>query len=315
MQALISRGVFLSGLVCVSLAWAQGAPLAGAAPQGAGPGQTVVPEVDHSKECDSACLRKHMDQYLAAYLKHDPATLQVNPTLRASENSKAVALGDNSWNQVKRMLPEQVVLTDPFAGQVMALGVVEMRGPQQFVFSVRLKIENNKISESEIQAIAESTGGVHFRPDLMAATYATLNATIPAAERGTRAELLKMARVAWGLDSGTVSRTETCLHYENWESPDGGAGCRGAGRNPRNVRVPLVDVEKGVAVSYVMEDFSSPQVGNGPPTEANMKLPVFYLQPTSISIAKAAKFTKDKFAMDAWLMQTGEIGMMPVFRK
>ncbi|MGC3982417.1 MAG: hypothetical protein QM808_14300 [Steroidobacteraceae bacterium] len=309
-------GLVLPALFATGAAWSQAAPPPGGAPgAGPGPGQAVVPEVDHSKECDSTCLRKHMDQYLAAYLKHDPATLQVNPTLRASENSKAVALGDNSWNQVKRMLPEQVVLTDPFAGQVMALGVVEMRGPQQFIFSLRLKIENNKISESEIQTIAESIGGVHFRPDLMAASYKTLDTTIPAAERSTRAELLKAARVAWGLDSGTVSRTETCLHYENWESPDGGSGCRGAGRNPRNVRVPLVDVEKGVAVSYFMEDFSSPQLGNGPPAEANMKLPVFYLQPTSLSIAKAAKFTQGKFAMDAWLMQTGEIGMMPVFRK
>jgi len=292
----------------------QGGP-GGPGPGGPGPGQMAEPEVDHSKECDSNCLRQHMDEYLAAYLKHDPSTLEVNPTLRASENNLAVALGDNSWNQVKSMWPEKVVLTDPYSGQVMTMGVVEMRAQQPFILAIRLKIENNRISESEIQTISKSTGGVHFRPDLIKESYAELNEVVPASERSTRDELLKSARIAWGLDSGQVTRTDNCWHYENWESPDGGSGCRGAGRNPRNSRTPLVDVEKGVAVSYVMEDFSSPQPGDGPPEEANQELPIFYLQPISMGITKAAKFVDGKFAMDLWLMQTGELGMMPVFRK
>lgn len=311
MRILCVTGLLLSGALGPVAALAQG-PGPGAGP---GPGQAAVPDVDHSSECDSNCLRTHMERYLAAYLKHDPSSLQVNPTLRASENSRAVALGDDSWNQVKRLLPEKVVLTDPHAGEVLALGVAEMRAREQFIFSVRLKIEGNRISESEIQTIAERTGGVHFRPDLMAKTWTTLDQSVPVAERASRAELLKSARIAWGLDAGQASRTSDCYHYENWESPDGGSGCRGAGRNPRHVRVPLVDVEKGVVVSYSMEDFMSPQSGDGPPTEANSKLPVFYLQPTSLYLLKAAKFTRGEFAMDLWLMQTGEIGTMPVFRR
>ncbi len=309
------RSIWWSGLMFTGLAWAQAVPAPGQG-AGPGPGQTVAPEVDHSSECGSACLRKHAEQYMAAYAKHDPSMLQVNPTLRASENSHAVALGDNTWNTVKRILPDQVVLTDPFAGQVLVLGVLEMRGPESFIYSVRLKIENNRISESEIQMVSERTGGVHFRPDLMSKSYEKLNSTLSADQRVSRIELLKAARITWGLDAGAApARSADCVHYENWESPDGGSGCRGGGRNPRNIRVPLVDVEKGVVVSYLLEDFTSPQLGDGPPSEAKSKLPVFYIEPMTFYVMKTAKFTAGQFAMDAMFMASQQFGTTTVFRK
>lgn len=328
-----ARGVLWSSLLLASFAWAQGASPAGGPPPGGpppaggppgggppgagpGPGQAVVPEVDHSKDCDSNCLRKHVEKYMEAYAKHDPSGLEVNPTFRAGENSHAVALGDNSWNTARRFLPEKVVLTDPFAGQVLVLGVLEMRGAEPFIYSVRLKIENNKISESEIQLVSEKNGAVHFRPDLMGQSYQQLNSTLPAAERMSRADLLKAARITWGLESGTQpARAEKCIHYENWESPDGGSGCRGGGRNPREIRVPLVDVEKGVVVQYSLEDFTSPSTGNGPPSDANAKLPPFYMYPITFYIMKTAKFVGGKFAMDAMFMAVQEHGVTTVFRK
>lgn len=314
--AQILRAAMWSGLIVTGLAWAQGAPPAGGAPGGPGPGQAAAPEVDHSKECDSACLRNHAEKYMAAYAKHDPSSLEVNPTLRAGENSHAVALGDNTWNTARRILPEKVVLTDPFAGQVLVLGVLEMRGAEPFIYSVRLKIENNKISESEIMAVSERTGGVHFRPDLMSKNYEKLNSALPAAQRMSRADLLKAARITWGLEAGAQpARATDCFHYENWESPDGGSGCRGGGRNPRAIRVPLVDVEKGVVVSYLLEDFTSPQTGNGPPSEANSKLPVFYIEPMTFYVMKTAKFIGGQFAMDSMFMSAQEHGVSTVFRR
>jgi hypothetical protein len=308
------RSVMWMSLMITGLAGAQGA--APAATRGAGPGQAVAPEVDHSSECDSGCLRNHAEKYLAAYARHDPSTLEVNPTLRAGENSHAVALGDNTWNQVRRILPDRVVLTDPFAGQVLVLGVLEMRAAEPFIYSVRLKIENDRISESEIMAVSERTGGVHFRPDLMGKSYEQLTATLPAAQRMSRAELLKAARITWNLESGTQpTRAANCVHYENWESPDGGSGCRGGGRNPREIRVPLVDVEKGVVISYSLEDFTSPQTGNGPPSDANSKLPVFYIEPMTFYVMKTAKFIGGRFAMDAMFMSGQEHGVSTVFRR
>jgi hypothetical protein len=291
---------------------AQGAPPPGAMP----PGQLVAPEVDHSRDCDTRCLRNHIERYMAAFLKRDPSSLEVNPILRASENSHAVALGDNAWNQVRLLRPAKVIFTDPFAGQVLQLGVLEMRGKEPFIYSVRLKIENNRISESEIQTISDKNSGVHFRPDLMEQSYAEMDAALPAEQRVARAELLKSARLAWGLDNGVQPlRATRCLHYENWESPDGGSGCRGAGRNPRAVRVPLVDVEKGLVVSYLLEDFSNPSNGDGPPSDANDKLPLFYYQPITFYIMKVAKFGGGKYLMDSMFMATQEHGVTTVFRR
>jgi hypothetical protein len=291
-------------------------PGAADSPLDAGPGPAQVPEVNHSRECDSQCLRGHADRYMAAYAKHDPSALQVNPTLRASENSHAVALGDNSWNTARVLRPEQVVLTDPFSGQVITMGVLEMRGAEPFIYSVRLKIENNRISESEIMTVSDKTSGVHFRPDLMNKSYKEMNAELPAAQRMTRAELLKGARVTWSLDAGTQPlRAVNCLHYENWESPDGGSGCRGGGRNPREIRVPLVDVDKGVVVAYQLEDFTNPSTGNGPPSEANSKLPLFYYQPITFYVMKTAKFGGGQYLLDSMFMSSQEHGVETVFRR
>lgn len=320
--AQFGRNGLISGLLLTSLAWAQGAPPAGGPPGPGGgpggppPGQAVVPEVDHSKECDRQCLRKHIEKYMAAYAKHDPSALEVNPTLRASENSHAVALGDNTWNRALRFGPDKVTFTDPFAGQVVTMGVLEMRAAEPFIYSVRLKIEHDKISESEIMVFSERTAGVHFRPDLISKSAPQLDAALPAAQQMSRSDLLKAARVTWGLDAGAqLPRATNCYHYENWESPDGGSGCRGGGRNPRAVRVPLVDVEKGVVVSYVLEDFSAPSTSNGPPSEANSKLPVFYYEPLTFYQMKLAKFGGGQLMMDSVFMTAREHGLAPVFRQ
>lgn len=303
-------GVLLAATLTAA-AWGQGAP-GGGAPPGM---PAAAPEADHSKQCDSQCLRRHVDQYLAAFARHDATALEVNATLRASENNHAVALGDNAWNRARLIRPEKVVLTDPFAGQALVLGVLEMRGAEPFIFSIRIKVDNNRISESEIMTISERTSGVHFRPDLMPASYAQLNAALPGDKHMSRADLLQAARISWGLQAGTQpTQLAGCMHYENWESPDGGSSCRGGGRSPRDARTPLVDVEKGVVVDYQLEDFTTPSTGEGPPSEANSRYPLFYYQPITFYLMKLAKFSSGQFAMDAVFMASEEYGVPTVFR-
>ncbi|MGC3980402.1 MAG: hypothetical protein QM808_03995 [Steroidobacteraceae bacterium] len=316
----------LPALLSGGLAMAQSAPSTGAPNAGPPPGgqqagppgmMAAVPEVDRSKDCDSACLRSHMDKYMAAMAKKDPATLEVTPAVRVAENSHALSLGDNAWLAIEKYSTNKVVFTDPFAGQVLLLTTVEMRAAEPFIYAVRLKIEKNRIAESEAMLTSDKIAGQHFRPDLMAETSKSLDVTIPAAKRTSRAELLKAARITWGLDAGAaIPNAKTCMHYENWETPLGGSPCRGGlGRDSRNVRIPLVDVEKGVVVNYQLQDAYDPQPRPAPPNEANGKTPIFYYRPLTFYVMQLARIAEGQVQSDQMFMNLQEIGITSPFRR
>lgn len=304
------------------MALAQGPAVTSAAGPGQGSGAGLPPgvsppaqDVDHSSDCSSDCLRSSMDRYLAAWAAHDPSSLQVTPTLRVAENGHAVALGDNVWKTIVRLGPQKVVFTDPFAGQVMAIGTLEMRAHEPFIYSVRLKIDKGRIAESETMVTSDKIAGQHFRPDLIGESVAKLG-DVPANQRLSRMDLMKQARLIWGLDQGTaLPQADSCLHYENFESPMGGSRCRGGpGREARERRIPLVDVEKGVVVKYQLEDFTDPQPRDPPPGETDTKTPIFYYWPLTFLNLQLAKVADGKFQSDEVFMNIQQYGISTVFR-
>ena len=297
-------------MLLAGTAWAQQTP-------GTPPGTPApVPEVDHSRDCDRDCLVRYIDKYLAAWAAHDPSALEVTPTLRVAENTHAVALGDNTWQTIVRLRPERIVFADPFAGQVIAVGTLEMRGKEPFIYTVRLRIEKNRIAESETMVTSDKIAGQHFRPDLINDSVAKL-ADLPANARASRAELLQSALAIWGQGtSAAFPRTDTCMHYENFESPDGQSPCRGGpGRNARELRVPLVDVVKGVVIRYQLEDFTDPQPRTPPPNEADAKTPIFYYWPLTFQVMQLARVSGGRFDMDEMFMNIQPYGTPTVFRR
>lgn len=317
-HGLLKLGMsFAGGLLVTAMAMAQSVPNGGGAPP-APPGMPApAPEVDHSKDCDSTCLRAYMDKYLAAVAKHDPSGLEVAPTLRVAENSHPVALGDNAWKTVEKIRPNKVVFTDPFAGQVLAITTVEMRGAEPFIYSVRLKIEKGKIAESESMLTSDKIAGQHFRPDLFDETAKQVDVTIPAGQRMKREELLKAARLVWGVDTGSsLPSSPSCKHYENWETPFGGTPCHGGtGRSNRNFRIPLIDVEKGIVVNYQLQDEYDPQPRNPPPGEENSKTPIFYYRPLTFYVMQLARIANGQVQTDQLFMNLQELGIASAFRR
>lgn len=111
-----------------------------------------------------------------------------------SENSHPVALGDDIWNTVAAIRPQRMVFTDSFAGQVLVIGVLEMRAHQPFIYTIRLKIEHRRISESETMVTSERIAGQHFKPEEAASFAPLLQQNVSAAGRETRDTLLADAR-------------------------------------------------------------------------------------------------------------------------
>jgi len=98
--------------------------------------------------CDRACLRTMLDQYLAAVVKHDPVAAPLVVGFRQTENAINVRPGNGVWKSVTGLGKVQRRYLDPVSGQAAYYGTVE-EGSETAVVTVRVRVENRKLTEAE----------------------------------------------------------------------------------------------------------------------------------------------------------------------
>jgi hypothetical protein len=99
-------------------------------------------------DCDRACLKTTLDQYLNAVVKHDPAAAPLFIGFRQTENATVVKLGSGLWKSATALGKVQRRYFDPVTRQAGYFGIIEENGTPAIV-TVRLKVENKKITEAE----------------------------------------------------------------------------------------------------------------------------------------------------------------------
>ena len=99
-------------------------------------------------ECDRTCLKGLLDQYLNAVVKHDPSSAPLFVGFRQTDNAVVVRPGTGTWKSVTALGQLQRRYLDPVSGQAGYFGLVE-EGSGQAIVTVRVRIENRKITEAE----------------------------------------------------------------------------------------------------------------------------------------------------------------------
>jgi hypothetical protein len=89
-----------------------------------------------------------LDQYLAAVIKHDPATAPLVVGFRQTENAINVRPGNGVWKTVTGLGKVQRRYLDPVSGQAAYYGTVE-EGSETPIVTVRVRVENRKLTEAE----------------------------------------------------------------------------------------------------------------------------------------------------------------------
>jgi hypothetical protein len=120
---------------------------AGGVPAHAASVMAPVP-INGRAECDRACLKGFVDQYLAALLAHDPSRLPVTRGIKFTENTVRLNLGEALWTTASALGPYRVDIADPETGQAGYVGVVIENG-RPVMLALRLKIEKGLIAEAE----------------------------------------------------------------------------------------------------------------------------------------------------------------------
>lgn len=213
-------------------------------------------------------------KYREAVTCHEPAAAPLHATCRCTENGKDVQPGDGYWHTIERFAGE-LSFADVETRQIVTMGVAYRDG-RPWPCAIRLRIEGSQICESEVLISTDAKG--HFadaerllRPDVI------YYAPVPPARRVGRDELCAAADSYWeGLErsDGSIPQFHyRCDKYDNGVkttntlrtllSPDAtvhtcaSALDHTAPARPRvrERRYPVLDVELGVAASFVVVDF------------------------------------------------------------
>ena len=85
-------------------------------------------EVFAANDCDRACLKTSLDQYLNAVIKHDPAGAPLLLGFRQTENATVVKFGTGLWKTMTALGKMQRRYFDPVTGQAAYFGLIEESG-------------------------------------------------------------------------------------------------------------------------------------------------------------------------------------------
>lgn len=185
------------------------APAPAAAPEAAAP---VAPAI----ATDRAALTALVDDYIAALVAHDAASLAFAADAVLVENAERKNIGEGLWQTASAGASDfRIVVPDPAAGQVGFLGMLQENGAPVLV-ALRLQVDKGKITAAE-HLVARNLQESQLAN--LQAVRPGLLAEIPEAERKTRGELLSIGYSYYDAldqnDGSLAPFAADCSRFEN----------------------------------------------------------------------------------------------------
>lgn len=193
-----------------------------------------------ASQCSRSCLEGMVDAYLAALVAHDPSKVPIAANAKFVENTVPMQPGEGLWKSATAVPTTfKVYVPDPVAQQVGFIGMMQENG-KPIQLGLRLKLQKGQIVEME-HLIAHNLSPASLKNLVM--PRAGLLATVPPAERGTRAQLLTIGASYYDAivnsDGNAAPFADDCVRHENGmqttgntrpaTTPIGNAGAAGSG--------------------------------------------------------------------------------------
>jgi len=247
------------------------------------------------KSCDRDCLMKAADDYMDALVAKDPARVHWARTVRYTENSVSMMIGDGVWGTVTAKDEHPLLAEDPTTGNVTWFGSVEEHGQPSY-YAMRLKVEEGKTSEVEVVLRRKGMDPGPFGDPSHYTHDPAFSEVLPPAQRSRRKTLLALADGYFStlqLNDGTI-RTKfasDCARQENGIlttdvafvtavkgcEPQFKLGFFRYDKRVRGRRYFLADEERGVVVAagYIDHpaDFATYQTTDGKTQHSPFKSP------------------------------------------
>ncbi len=140
--------------------------------------------------CDRSCLEGFLDLYVDAVVAHDATQLPLAGEVKFTENGQRLRLDDGLWHTATGKGGYALKLADVERGQAVLMGTIR-ESDEPTVLVARLRIVGREVSEIETLVIRDRA--VAERLDEIGAPRPTWSEMVPAAERLSRAELVRIA--------------------------------------------------------------------------------------------------------------------------
>lgn len=186
-------------------------------------------------DCDRACLKTTLDQYLNAVIKHDPAAAPLFSGFRQTENAAVVKPGSGVWKSVTGLGKVQRRYFDAVTGQAAYFGLLDESGTPA-IANLRLRVEDRKITEAEWiiarKADVGLNGGANnqFDPDTLIANPPPERVLAKDARMSREAMLAATNSYFDGItahDGSIIMAVPGCSRFENGLAMTGQRGGRG----------------------------------------------------------------------------------------
>lgn len=179
-------------------------------------------------ECDRAYLAGLMTQYIDALVAHDPSRLPLAETVRFTEDSRVLPLGEGVWKTVTAKGDFRHDYLD-VRKQVAAAHVKLFENEIPVLYSILLHVDDGRIAgiESLVQRITPDS---RFQPTELGRPIRGMNDPVPADQVQSRESLIATALTyAEGLRRGNFTDAGTPFAPETYRVENGvitaGEGC------------------------------------------------------------------------------------------
>jgi len=154
----------------------------------------------YAADCDRACLKSVLDQYLNAVIQHNPSAVPLTPGYRQTENAVVRRPGQGIWQTAKALGKVQRRYFDPVTQNAAYFGTLEETSGNAAVVTLRLKVSDRKVAEAEWYLARKDAPGIgvgagaqansaFWDPEYLAA-HPPVERVVPKAERVSREDLI-----------------------------------------------------------------------------------------------------------------------------
>jgi hypothetical protein len=207
-------------------------------------------------DCDRACLRGFITQYLDAMLTHNPNTLPLSKTVRFTEDSVDMKLGEGLWKNASKIRGYRQDILDVRQGVAASQVVVEEAGTPALLV-LRLKIAGKKITEVETQVTRTQKEGALFAMDSLQTAGPVMSAAPERSQLMPRGEAIKTAMFyPAGLKIGSFVKVDAPFAPDAYRIENGartaGAGCARAGC--QDIKAQTIMEHPGITTRVIAVD-------------------------------------------------------------
>ena len=153
-------------------------------------------------DCDRACLRAVVTQYLDAMIAHQP-NAAFAPGFKYIEDTIDTRPGDGLWKDALKVRSYRIDVLDARQGVAAVLAIVDVHGGPAMVAAFA-KVVDRRIAQLETMVTHNRTEGVIFDLDSLEKKASPLGMIVPPAQRTPRDESIRIAeRYPAGLKAGS----------------------------------------------------------------------------------------------------------------